>query len=283
MAAGQRIRNWIAGAAETSPEIPIPPPEMRQLVGGQPAEQWDNPDGSLIHDGMPASAYESVLDIGCGCGRLARRLIQQNPTPLEYVGIDLHRGMIAWCQENLTPHAGQFRFEHHDVFNLGLNPGDDKPQVLPLPDAPSGDGYSLVQAMSVYTHMLEPQAAHYLRETRRVLRPDGTALSTWFVFDKADFPMMQSFQNALFINEVDPTNAVIFDRDWVHSTAAEAGLTIYRIVPPQVRGFQWQLYMTPTRAGIAAAEWPEDSAPVGRLPPPVPDRPAHSIGGGADV
>jgi hypothetical protein len=29
--------------------------------------------------------------------------------------------------------------------------------------------------------------------------------------------MMQTFQNALFINEIDPTNGVIYDRDWVRA------------------------------------------------------------------
>jgi len=61
-------------------------------------------------------------------------------------------------------------------------------------------------------------------------------------------------------------------------TAAEAGLTITRITPPLVRGFRWELFITPTRASIEEAEWPADLAPVGRRPPPVPTRPAHTIG-----
>jgi SAM-dependent methyltransferase len=280
MGGGRRIRSWFAGDSGTAAAapLPFPPPEMRDLVGGHPVELFDNPHGGLIHHGIPAAAFDSVLDVGCGCGRLARQLIQQDPQPREYVGVDLHRGMIAWCQANLAPHAEQFRFEHHDVYNLGLNPVEDSPLVQPLPDAPSGDGYSLVQAMSVYTHMLEEQAVHYMRETRRVLRPDGIALSTWFLFDKVFFPMMQDFQNALFINHVDLTNAVIFDREWLRRTAAEADLVIYEIEPPKVRGFQWRILMTPPRPGVVEAEWPEDAAPIGRIPPPMPDRPAHGIG-----
>ena len=44
--------------------------------------------------------------------------------------------------------------------------------------------------------------------------------------------MMQDFQNALYINDVDPTNAVIFDRDWVRREAGAAGLTIHRVAQP---------------------------------------------------
>jgi hypothetical protein len=36
--------------------------------------------------------------------------------------------------------------------------------------------------------------------------------------------------------------------------------------------------MTPTRAGVEEADWPADLAPAGREPPPVPTRPAHTIG-----
>ena len=31
--------------------------------------------------------------------------------------------------------------------------------------------------------------------------------------------MMQDFQNALYINDVDPSNAVIFDREWLRREA----------------------------------------------------------------
>jgi hypothetical protein len=36
--------------------------------------------------------------------------------------------------------------------------------------------------------------------------------------------------------------------------------------------------MTPTRAGVEEVDWPADLAPPGREPPPVPTRPAHTIG-----
>ena len=50
--------------------------------------------------------------------------------------------------------------------------------------------------------------------------PDGVAVTTWFLFDKANFPMMQEFQNALYISDFDPTNAVIFDRTWLSGALA---------------------------------------------------------------
>jgi trans-aconitate methyltransferase len=84
--------------------IPIPPFEMRQLVGPTNEAAFDNPSGDPIHQ-IAESNFDTVLDFGCGCGRLARQMIQQRVRPRNYLGIDLHAGMIRWCRENLAPYA----------------------------------------------------------------------------------------------------------------------------------------------------------------------------------
>jgi len=260
-----------AAARPTAPEtIPIPPLPMRQLVGPTDPKAFDNPTGALVFPYLEPEAYEAVFDFGCGCGRIARQLIQQRPRPSRYLGIDLHPVMIEWCSANLRPFAPEFAFHHHDVFNPSFNAGPDKPPFLPFPVA--DDQFTLVNAWSVFTHLTEPAARHYLHEAARILKPTGILHATWFLFDKTDFPMMQEFQNALYINEIDPTNAVIFDRAWVRRSAAEAGLAISFVRPPSVRGFQWIMIMTPRREGVVEVDFPEDTAPVGIMrPPPVPE------------
>jgi SAM-dependent methyltransferase len=246
--------------------LPIPPAQLRDLIGGSPPEDFDNPGGGLVYPYLPETAYESVLDFGCGCGRVARQLIQQDPRPQRYLGVDLHAGMIDWCKRELAPHATGFGFEHQDIHSPGLNP-DGAHRVLPFP---AGDGeFSLVNAISVFTHLAQDQAEHYLREAARVLRPDGYLHATWFLFDKTSFPMMQPFQNALFINEADPSNAVIFDRAWVLDAARSAGLMLTHAVAPEIRGFHWHLVMRPVIAGDVEVELPADDAPVGSHPPPL--------------
>jgi SAM-dependent methyltransferase len=241
---------------------------MRALVGCTDVAPFDNPTGEPVFADLPADIR--ILDFGSGCGRVARQLIQQREQPRAYLGIDLHLGMVDWCRRHLTPVAPQFRFEHHDTENPGFNPGEGKPATLPFP-AESGS-YDLVLAWSVFTHLRESQAPHYLGECARVLAPGGVVRSTWFLFDKAGFPMMQTFQNALYVNERDLTNAVIFDRAWLQALVTRCGLVISAATPPTVRGFAWLLDMR--RAGEAAAvDLPEDTAPLGSVPPPVVDAP----------
>ena len=118
----------------------------------------------------------------------------------------------------------------------------------------------------MFTHLRQANAEYYLRELGRVLSPAGVAVTTWFLFDKRAFPMMQDFQNALMINEIDPTNAVIFAKTWLAERAADAGLVVSRAVPPSIRGFQWVIYLQQQASGRNSVEIPEDRAPFGVAP-----------------
>jgi SAM-dependent methyltransferase len=243
----------------------MPPFELRELVGPTDPADFDNPTGQLVIGGVPAAGFSSVLDFGCGCGRLARQLLQQHTPPERYVGIDLHRGLIEWCQRNLAPYREGFSFLHHDVFNAGFNPEAPTDRtMLPFPVPP--ESVQLVIGWSVFTHLVEEQIVFYLREVCRVLRRDGHFVSTWFLFDKAGFPMMQAFQNCLYINPLDLTNAVIVDRDWLLQTCRDLGLVVVAAEAPALRGFQWVLRIRWV-GEEPEIDLPPDLAPIGLMRP----------------
>jgi SAM-dependent methyltransferase len=245
----------------SSDALPIPPEHMRAYVGPREWERFDNPTGGLVYQHLPPEAYEAVFDFGCGCGRVARQLIQQRPRPERYLGVDLHREMIDWCRSHLSPHARGFEFRHHDVRDSLFNPGDHKPEVAPFPAA---DGaFTLVEALSVFTHLVERHAAYYLREAARVLRPDGVLNASFFLFDKIAFPMMDEDHNALYVSDSYPPTAVVFDRDWLRRTAAQVGLRIVEVHAPEVRGYQWLLVFAPVDSGRAEVALPPDTLAVG--------------------
>jgi hypothetical protein len=141
-----------------------------------------------------------------------------------------------------------------------------------------GRSFSLVHAWSVFTHLVESHAVHYLAEVERVLREDGHFHSTWFLFDKMGFPMMQEFQNALYINPADPTNAVIFDRAWLLATLAGLGLKVVAAIPPNRRGYQWVLVATRRSHPRPEVELPNDLAAPGLGRPPLMPPDADKIG-----
>lgn len=254
--------------------LPLPPLEMRKLVGLTDERFYDNPDGRPVIGAVAPERYRSVLDFGCGCGRVARQLIQQEPRPERYLGVDLHRGMVRWCEEHLA--APGFEFRHHDVYNLGFNPGRRKPRTAPFPA--EDRAFTLVIAWSVFTHLVQTQIDDYLHEIARVLAPEGALVSTWFLFQREDFPMLSAGQRSLYINDVDPTNAVLYERDFLREQARRAGLAITAVTPPEIRGFHWHLEMRPLGPGVEEVELPADEAPLGREPPPLSQSDPSRIG-----
>lgn len=280
-----RIRALMSRALRSAvSELPYPPPEMRALVGQMDTATFDNPTRDLVYSFLgldDPEQYRHVFDFGCGCGRVARQLILQSPRPERYVGIDLHRGMIDWARRNLTPAAKNFEFHHHNVYNRSLNPGEGLPEVAAFPA--DDRSFTLVNALSVFTHLTERQAVFYMNEASRILAPDGVLHATFFLIDKKQFPMMMEATNALYLSYEDPSAAVLYDREWVCRTAAQAGLTMVRAIPPFIRNYQWSLVMSPTRPALEQTPFPVDDAPVAEVRTPDPPCSSPHLIGRAEV
>jgi SAM-dependent methyltransferase len=248
------------------PEIPIPPIQLRRTVGIEDTSFFDNPHRDLVFgkDVNPDN-YQSVFDFGCGCGRTARQMmLHRAHVPQKFVGVDLYKPSIDWCTQNLTSLSGQFRFYHHDFYNAGLNPNGSKAAVA----FPDFGQFSLVNAHSVFTHIIEDHVRFYFEQVAKLVADQGCVRISWFLFDKALFPMMQTFQNALYINTNDATNAVIYDKEFVRSLYKSCGLDMYSIRAPGIRGHQWLIYAS---RGVPVAEcaFPDDASPIGLARPPV--------------
>ena len=234
-------------SVKSSDELPLPPLELRAWVGPTDEARYDNPSGALVYAHIPADNYRSVLDFGCGCGRVARQLIQQRPSPQRYVGLDVHPGAIAWASENLAPAAPGFSFVHLDIHDPLVNPDGDKPDVLPFP-VPDGS-ITLVDALSIFTHIVERDLPYYLGEVARVLAPDGLVNASFFLFEKSDFPALGKQHNALYGDATYPKSAVFYDRGWLEQALEECGLGVLEIAQrPEARGYQW-LFVLGRRTG----------------------------------
>jgi SAM-dependent methyltransferase len=118
----------------TQSAIPILPLNLREMIGSPELEFFDNPTGTLLYPHLPPNVYDAVFDFGCGCGRIARLLMQQKEhRPRYYVGIDVHRELIGWCIENLAPIASNFQFIHHDVWSPSYGRGNSPRLAEPFP------------------------------------------------------------------------------------------------------------------------------------------------------
>ena len=145
----------------------------------------------------------NVLEIGCGIGRDAIPL-SEFLTEGTYLGVDIIGRSIDWCTQNIAARHANFRFVHYDVADqLHNNAGSTRTTeiVLPLEDG-SIDSIFL---FSVFTHMLQADIEHYLREFRRVLKPGGLVYATTFIYDDA------------ILAKARATNLTIFDLRFEHT------------------------------------------------------------------
>jgi SAM-dependent methyltransferase len=122
----------------------------------------------------------TLLEIGCGIGRDAIPLTEIL-TEGKYVGIDIIKRSIDWCTDNISKHHPNFKFYHYDVADQ-LHNGGGKTKTaeiyIPLPDG----SVDRIILFSVFTHMLQPDIEHYLREFRRVLKSGGLVYATTFIY-----------------------------------------------------------------------------------------------------
>jgi SAM-dependent methyltransferase len=115
----------------------------------------------------------AVLDIGCGCGRMAGPLTMYLNARGSFRGFDPIKKSIDFAQAHLR--QPNFQFDFVDLNHYLYNPKgaiDSSTYRFPCEDA----SIDVSLAASIFTHLDLKTAAHYLRETRRVLRPGGRAL-----------------------------------------------------------------------------------------------------------
>lgn len=141
--------------------LPIPPADLRFLVAGSASIAWflelgalgfDSIRDALARNGVKVEELGSILDFGCGCGRVLRRWHSVGGPQAN--GSDYNPRLVEWCSANLT---------FADVQVNQLEP--------PLPYANAE--FDLVYALSVFSHLTENLQAPWMSELARIVKPAG--------------------------------------------------------------------------------------------------------------
>jgi ubiquinone/menaquinone biosynthesis C-methylase UbiE len=177
---------------------------------------------------------ESVLDIGCGIGRMAIPLTSYLKTGL-YRGFDIIPFGIKWCRERITPLHPNFQFTLADIYNSAYNPGGKiapENYRFPYPD----NQFDFAFATSVFTHLVQASMEHYLVELQRVLKPGGRALLTFFVLnDQARAAVRNGSAHYLFTHQVgalwtdnpaSPEWAIAAEEGWLKDFLGRKGFRV---------------------------------------------------------
>ncbi len=160
----RNLRYRVQGAPDG---LPIPPARLIWLAIGSveisafletsSAQVYELIIPLLERNGLSMESFETVLDFGCGCGRIMR--YWRTLKGVELWGMDYNPAMVDWCQRNLD--FAQFRVNQ-------LTP--------PLPC--EAEKFDFIYARSVFTHLTETLQSTWIEELRRVLKPKGVILFT---------------------------------------------------------------------------------------------------------
>jgi len=119
-----------------------------------------------------------IVDLGSGLGRNAIAFDDQLKFE-SYDGIDIDTEMVAWCIDHIANES--IRFHYADLFSAVYNPTGQPVASYRLPLVDGSISFSL--GISIFSHLLRADAAHYAAELGRVTEPGGYACHTFFLLD----------------------------------------------------------------------------------------------------
>jgi SAM-dependent methyltransferase len=243
----RRVKRWSdrvsqhARSASTGPTdlaadgFPLPPARLMHTIGGSVDVAWFLEGGRLAADSMRAilarngvaiERLESILDFGCGAGRVLRCWKDLNGPAL--YGTDYNPELIAWCEANLPFVA--FRVNR-------LNGGVDF----------SAASFDLVYAFSVFTHLSESGQSSWITELSRILKPGGHLFLTTHgahYLSQLSPENQERFRDGRLVvlgsrREGSNDCAVYHPESYVRRTLAR-DLEVVDFVPEGARGNPWQ-------------------------------------------
>ncbi|HEV2303279.1 MAG TPA: class I SAM-dependent methyltransferase [Stellaceae bacterium] len=178
-----------------------------------------------------------LVDLGCGCGRVASFLAGLTRRG-RYSGFDVWHEGIAWAQRHISPAAPWMIFRALSGEPLGY----EGRRAFALPLAPAS--VDAVAAVSLFTHLDRAATRFYLAEIGRVLKPGGFVYMTAFLRDADTAPLLRARHHRDFVH-VEEGGVSFFarggyldsclDRDFLEREMARCGLE-----PAHLRYGSWR-------------------------------------------
>jgi len=190
--------------------LPIPTADESNKVGGGDFMTASFSSLSLFRLVANLRPTESVLDAGCGLGRMAFALAHYLGRDGRYEGFDISPAFIESASKRFSSFPN-FNFRKVDVYNKAYN-RHGKLRAADFTFPYDDDSFSFVLCNSVFTHMLKAEVANYLKELRRVIREDGRCFATFFIIDDEAEALIGQKRSSLDIRHEMPDGTLVTHR-----------------------------------------------------------------------
>lgn len=147
----------------------------------------------LLKKHLNLQPENAVLDIGSGIGRTAVALTKYLNSKGKYEGFDVVEKGVKWCNKKIKKDFPNFNFIYVPLQNDLYNTHKKKAQNYQFPY--NNNSFDKVFLFSVFTHMTISEIAQYLKEIKRVLKPGGECLATFFIYTTQNEKMIADKNN----------------------------------------------------------------------------------------
>jgi SAM-dependent methyltransferase len=218
---------------------------LSDVVGGGDPEPIAQEVVSAIEKYAKLNAGDFILDVGCGCGRIAAALTQYIDQTSHYIGIDIVPGLIDFARNFITPRYPSFNFlllnESNRTYD-GWRQENEEIGIAKLADGVPARSVDLAISISLFTHLDYPSALEMLTSIHQLLKNDGRVFMTVFALDadarqgiaagRAPFTFKHRTPSGKLLAERsdDPTLAVAYDDGLLNELIGAAGFQLDRRV-----------------------------------------------------
>ncbi|MFN2621454.1 MAG: class I SAM-dependent methyltransferase [Chthoniobacterales bacterium] len=214
---------------------------LSDVIGGGDPEQVASEVLTVMTNYVHLSSQGTVLEVGCGCGRIAAALTQHLQSGSRYVGVDIVSGLVEFGRKFITPRYPQFKFLLLDQGNFTYDAWRSKGGLVDLEKLSQAQPQSSVDlaiSISLFTHLDYAPALEILNAIRWMLGPKGQAFITVFVLDdkaregihgsRSCFGFSHRTPSGKLHSEKleDPTYAVAYEIGQLEELVQSAGLTL---------------------------------------------------------
>ncbi len=219
--------------------LPVPPESLRWGVGPFADADLFVRSGEihlqLIQRLAGLKPNHRILDVGCGCGRIAIHMGRFLNETGSYPGFDPDRAAINWCKANIEAYDSRFRFFHLDLLAPPFaNEGEFLAEDLVFPDVKDID---IAVLSSVFTHMHRAGIENYINNLHGVLRTGGVCLASGLLMNLAArqaitsgtpfYKFTDSIDSTCWtLDTNNPTEGVSNDEEWLMQTFRARGFEI---------------------------------------------------------
>ncbi len=180
---------------------------MAIVVGGGDFDDVGDEQAVLLGE-FGLSAGDTIVDVGCGSGRLAAALTREYGADLTYLGLDVVQDLLDYAAAVSDP-------SYEFLMNTEL--------TIPAENA----SCDFIVFFSVVTHLLQEESFRYLRDAAGALKPGGRIVVSFLEMSK-HWTIFKRFVDLYESDVVEPL-VMFIERPAIETWADKLGLEVEKM------------------------------------------------------